>query len=228
MSDHPTAIQRMTVQIRAWEEVGDARATFLSCYALMTGNMLAALEAGQFHDGAWVRRLLEHFADYYFRALADYDADPAAAPAVWRCAHDAACEGRVAAIQNLLLGVNAHINYDLVLATADLLTAEWHALPPATRQQRQEDYNRVNDIISHTIDAVQDTILERREPALDVLDRLLGPVDEWLISREITRWRTAVWMFAIERVEMVDAEQREQQRQAVEETTLRLTRLFGG
>jgi hypothetical protein len=66
----------------------------------------------------------------------------------------------------LLLGVNAHINYDLVLTLVDLLEPEWKQLSAEQCQQRHSDYCHVNEIISLTIDIVQDDVLERSIPTI--------------------------------------------------------------
>jgi len=47
--------------------------------------------------------------------------------------------GEALTVQNLILGVNAHINYDLVLATADMLEPEWSQLDEERRQARHDD-----------------------------------------------------------------------------------------
>ena len=109
------ALTQMQTLILNWQSRSDPRAAFLECYHMMTGNMLDALEACEFQDGAWVNRLLHRFADYYFTALDAYERQPAQAPAVWQLAHNRAFEPRTPVLQKLLLGVNAHINYDLVL-----------------------------------------------------------------------------------------------------------------
>jgi len=44
-------LAQMRDQCERWERAGDRRCVFLSCYATMTANMLAALEAGRFRDG---------------------------------------------------------------------------------------------------------------------------------------------------------------------------------
>ncbi len=73
MPEQPIITERMQNQVRRWEAVADARATFLSCYSLMTGNTLLAIEAGEFHDAKWVHTLMHRFADYYFDALEVYE-----------------------------------------------------------------------------------------------------------------------------------------------------------
>lgn len=55
------------------------------------------------------------------------------------------------------------------------------------------DFCHVNHIIATTIDGVQDQVVERYSPAMDLLDKLLGPLDEWGAARMITHWRDEVW-----------------------------------
>ncbi|MGD2078234.1 MAG: DUF5995 family protein, partial [Chloroflexota bacterium] len=116
---HIQTTERMDSLIDEWQRREDRRVDFLRCYRLMTGNMLLAIEKGEFHDGPWVRQLLDHFADYYFVALANYDDDRPETPPVWSAAHRAAIEPDTLILQNLLLGINAHINYDLVFTLYD-------------------------------------------------------------------------------------------------------------
>lgn len=224
----PQLVDRMRTQVQAWQAVADGRALFLDCYQLMTRNMFTALAAHEFSDRVWVDRLLHRFADYYFDALSAYERDPAAAPAVWRLAHDAACRPGTAALRKVLLGINAHINYDLVLTVADLLQPEWPDLTAAQRAGRQADHEHVNDVIGRTIDAVQDQILDPAMPLLDVFDRLLGPLDELLISRVITSWRATVWRNALALIETTEVGGRQRLIAQVETDALTIGRRIGG
>jgi hypothetical protein len=214
------ALLRMTALASQWEQEDDRRAIFLQCYAMMTRNMLDALEKGRFQDADWVDRLLSHFAEYYFQSLETYEDPDLRTSAVWQHAHSVAIDSDAMAIQNLILGVNAHINYDLVLATADILDPEWSRLDEASRQDRYEDYCLVNDIIGETTDNVQDLVLERIDPRLDVLDKLLGPVDELLTSHLIKHWRGEVWENALRMVEMTTLDEREQLRLHIETASI--------
>lgn len=215
----PTAA-RMAAQVATWQAHGDRRAIFLDCYLRMTRQMLVALDTGEFADPAWVTHLLDRFADYYFDALTAYE-QGAAAPAVWQVAHDAARRPETLTLQNLLLGVNAHINYDLVLVVAELLQPEWPQLTATQQHQRYADYTHVNVIIARTIDAVQDEIIEPGAPVLRIVDLLLGRLDEWATVRVLTGWREEVWQHAVAMLETTDAASRAELRNAVETTTLR-------
>lgn len=200
-------LDRMDLCLQAWSAAADDKALFLDCYRRMTGNMLTAVEQQVFEDAAWVRRLLGHFATYYFEALDAYERDPGETPAVWRCAHDLACRATPSTLQKVLLGVNAHINYDLVLTLVDLLQPEWPHLTPEGRARRYADHCRVNDIIGATIDEVQDHVIEPTMPLMEWVDRLMGPVDERMISMLITHWRERVWQHATGLLELSPHEQ---------------------
>lgn len=217
-----TVLNNMHRHAQQWEAARDRRSVFLGCYALMTGNMLEALEAGRFADGDWVERLLRRFAEYYFDALALYEARQPQTPRVWQLAHNTALRDNVMTVQHLLIGVNAHINYDLVFAVAELLSPDWDSLTVEQRQQRRADYDLVNAIIGETIDRVQDQILEVRSPWLDIVDKLLGPVDEWLVSEIISRWRDEVWQNAIRCVETLAPDERAALREHIEAEALDL------
>ena len=225
--DQDPAVRRMRALIAEWEEAADERAVFLSCYLMMTRNMLEAIKRDEFHDAAWVDMLLHRFADYYFEALEAYEQDEREAPAVWQMAHNAARQGNLLAVQGLLLGVNAHINYDLVLTLLDLLEPEWESLTEEQRAMRYSDHCRVNDVIGSTMDAVQDQVLEPAMPAMDLFDRLLGPLDEKLVSHLISDWRDQVWRKATHLLQTSDMEERLQYLRQVEDEALKLGRLIG-
>jgi hypothetical protein len=222
MSEEEPVLIRMTTLVDQWEAARDRRAIFLGCYRLMTGNMLDAIDAGRFHDGVWVTSLLHHFTDYYFNALALYEQSDLTTPPVWRLAFDATRDDEVTTFQHLLLGVNAHINFDLVFTLTDLLAPEWDNLSIEQRAQRHADHTLVNHIIGETVNAVQDQVIDRHSPWFDFMDKLLGPVDEWLTSRLISHWREEVWDNAVRYLEASDEAARTALHQHIEQQAVRL------
>lgn len=208
-NDAPPIIARMRSVCRGWDAAADQRSIFLTCYAMMTANMLAGIDRREFDDPDWVDHMVQRFAGYYFDALTAYDGDPAAAPRVWRLAHDTCREPDVWAIQKLLLGINAHINYDLVLTLDEMLGSEWSELPDDRRAARLRDYRQVNDIIARTVDAVQDQVLGQAMPVMRYIDLFMGPGDEFLLSHLLFRWRDKIWAYGVRLVEAADLEARE-------------------
>jgi hypothetical protein len=218
-ADDPVLV-KMKALLGDWEAASDRRLIFLTCYELMTQNILAAIEAKDFEDAAWVATLMENFANYYFNALEAYNHDQANSPAAWRIAFNAAQNPHTHVLQNLVLGVNAHITYDLVLALSDLLAPEWSQLPEEKRQMRYRDHCHVNDIINQTINTVQDQVIDRFEPGFAVLDKLLGPVDEWMTSFLISEWREEVWKHATQIIEPASFTSRQAVLQHVEQVSI--------
>jgi hypothetical protein len=220
MSEERLVVQRMTILVDQWEAAHDRRAIFLGCYRLMTRNMLDAIDAGRFYDNEWVNRLLHRFADYYFAALDRFEQDELSAPPAWKLAFDATRDEEVMTLQHLLLGVNAHINFDLIFSLNDLLLPEWAAATLEQREQRHADHELVNRIIGETVDAVQDQVVDKFSPWVEIFDKMLGPVDEWLTSHLISHWREDVWNAAVRYVEATDEDTRAELRQQIEHTAM--------
>ncbi len=204
MSDRNTLLQRMADQIHAWEQSGDRRTIFLACYALMTSNMFAALADDQFYDRVWVQELIGNFAEYYFVALDAYEHQTQPLALVWQQTHDLARNETTTAIQNLLMGVNAHINHDLVLVLDDMLLPEWGGLSAEQRVLRYRDYCTVNTVIGATIDTVQDQVVAPYARLMGIVDQVCGPLDEWCTARLLRGWRKDVWQQAITIIDTPD------------------------
>lgn len=188
----------------------------MQCYTTMSRNMYGAIEEKCFSDPLWVSTLLVRFSDYYFDALDLYQSNRPKAPSVWRQAHDAANNPETNVLQNLLLGVNAHINYDLPLALYDCMEQEWLKLPLKKRLIRKQDHDLVNQIISSSIDDVQDSIIKPLSPTLAALDKLMGRMDEWMLSKIISSWRSSVWEISQLLLEAKTPELRDEIRNAQE------------
>jgi hypothetical protein len=163
---------------------------------MMTKNVLAAIQANDFEDTPWVATLMENFAGYYFQALEAFENGQTRPPDVWGIAFHAAQNPHTHALQILVLGVNAHINDDLVFALSELLAGEWAQLSPEQRQMRYRDHCHINDIINNTINEVRDRVIDRYDPLIGAADKLLGPVDKWMTSLLISEWREEVWKHA--------------------------------
>jgi hypothetical protein len=222
---HPADVTaRMQELVAQWQTAADRRFIFLNCYLVMTRNMQNALAAQEFEDTQWVGALLDRFAGYYFEALELHEREQA--PAIWQLTFAAAAEPRTHVLQNLLMGINAHINYDLVLALGDVLAPEWAGLDESRQLARYQDHCHVNTIIGRSIDIVQDEVVEPLEPVLDLVDRFFGSLDERAASRLIARWREEVWRSTQRLLLATSPADREQVRQDVEAAALRRARVI--
>ena len=233
MGDPASAEQRLETLTQVWTASGDRRAVFSECYLVMTRRVHEGVRTGAFHDGPWVTRLLDRFADYYFDAVAAHgrgndatftvttvttvtattdglEATVAEVPArgcpeVWRGALDACSDPDCHPLQALMLGINAHINHDLALALVDVLD-DWDTLDEGHRLLRQEDHELVNTIIDETTDEVQREVVAQWSPLASALDLLLGPLDEWAFGTLAQSWRSQVWVDAMDLVRLAPEE----------------------
>lgn len=189
-------LDRMDTLVSEWGST-DRRSLFANAYRAMSVTTLEAIASDEFDDSVWVDHLLSNFADYYFHAVDSFEgraADPC--PDVWKLAFDATSNDDIHPLRVLFLGINAHINYDLALCVADVM-GDWAVLDREHQRIRRTDYERVDEIILRTVDMVQDNVVSPSSPAMALMDKLLGPVDEWLFTALIANWRRDTWSDAL-------------------------------
>jgi hypothetical protein len=175
----------------AFEARGDRRAVFLSVYSRVTAAVADRIRRGEFADPAWVSDYLVVFANRYREAVYDYEAGAIDRLAdAWRVAFDAAARGDSLVLQDVALGVNAHINYDLALTLAAV------GVGP-NRAERYTDHSAVTDVIRAVLDEAQDALAARDAPGVGRLDDSLGSFDEWLCVFTVDECRDSAWRTAL-------------------------------
>jgi hypothetical protein len=182
-------LERMDALVAELEVERSPGRYFLSTYTRTTRAVAAALEDGRFEDPAWVEEWDVVFADLYLDALRAYRADPASAPRPWRVAF--AADPALPPVAHVLLGMNAHINYDLpqallaVIATADVDDA--HLM-----DRRRRDHERIDAVLAERVSA-EDGELEKAGPSRTPLDRLMAPLNQAASRRFLKEARLKVW-----------------------------------
>jgi hypothetical protein len=160
---------------------------FLRTYRRTTLAVGKALEDGAFEDPDWVARWDVVFAEYYLRAHdADLSGNRTAVPRPWRLAFGAPSD--LPALGHVLLGVNAHVNYDLPQAILDVISpAEFDDRVLLDRRRR--DHERIDAVLSSRVSAEQDEL--RADETL--VDRLLAPLNRASSRRFLREARQKVW-----------------------------------
>jgi Family of unknown function (DUF5995) len=169
------------------------RREFLQTYQRTTAAVGAAIAAGSFEDPDWVERWDVAFAGFYLAAL---DADlggTGTVPWPWRLAFDA--PATAAPLQHVLLGINAHVNYDLPQALLAVIPDVDFADGPLL-DRRRRDHERIDGVLAERVRA-EDGELAQRAPRT-LLDRALGPVNRWASRRFLREARRRVWHNTIE------------------------------
>ena len=165
-------VDRLQDRIDALPAELDHRRIFIQTYQRTTRAVGAAVEAGFFEDPDWVVRWDVAFADLF---LVAHDHDRLAAsgrpappvPRPWRLAFAASEE--LPTLAHLLLGMNAHINYDLPQALLQVIS-EQDFTDPELLDRRRRDHERIDSILTTRVAA------EDRE--LGGSRTLRGPADD--------------------------------------------------
>jgi uncharacterized membrane protein YgcG len=183
-------IGRMEALLGPLEAAGDPRRYFHATYLRTTRAVRDALTAGLFSDPDWVERWDVAFASWYLDALrADSAGEPVPGP--WAVAFRTGREQPAApALRHVLLGMNAHINYDLPQALLAVISGPEFADPVLLRQRRA-DHQRIDEILSQRVGA-EDAELAGARPR-SATDALLAPLNQAASRRFLREARAKVW-----------------------------------
>ncbi len=182
-------IARMAELLNRLETSGDPARFFLGTYLRTTRAVAVALDAGAFEDPAWVARWDVDFADLYLDALEAYRADPQRAAEPWQLAFGA--KPGLPPEAHVLLGMNAHINFDLPQSLVRMIPPEDFALPDRLALRRR-DHERIDGILAARV-AEEDLALERAGGRRSSLDRVLAPANRTASRLFLRESRRKVW-----------------------------------
>lgn len=197
-------------------QLRDRRGVFVTAYRLITGTLDQWIRQGRFHDNAWVTRYVVSFANLYREALEKQLAGHIAqAPAAWQISLETSAAGLALVIQDLILGINAHINRDLPFALDQV------GIDGATRYA---DHTLVNKALRDATGVVQDRIAEYYASGLGILGTLLGNFDEELTGFSFENAREHAWRSGVALVAAQGNPQRDQIEALVESQAKLLAR----
>lgn len=166
---------------------------FLETYRRTTLAVGKAIHDGQFEDPAWVERWDVAFADLYLAALDRDLAGRGDVPRPWRLAFDAPVA--LPPLRHVLLGINAHINYDLPQALLAVIGDD-EFTEPATMARRRRDHEQIDGVLSSRVAAEDDEL--GAVSARTILDRLLQPLNRMGSRRFLREARHKVWHNTVE------------------------------
>ncbi len=190
-------ILRLEQGAREAQQRGSRGGYFAALYAQMTRAIRDNIQAGTFDDGPRMERLDVAFANRYFAAL---DAARSEVPLAqsWRDTFAAEKSDQHLVMQHLLLGINAHINFDLGVATAEITRAEDLA-------SLEDDFMRVNAILSDLIDEIQKRI-NTISCGFRLIDLIGARLDEAVFQFSLRKSRDWAWQVSQELVVLAPPE----------------------
>jgi Family of unknown function (DUF5995) len=170
---------------------GDPRRAFGATYRRSTVAVAEQVRARGFVDPSWVEGWDVAFADLYLGPItADLDGRPVPGP--WGVAYGyARTDPDKPLLRHLLLGMNAHINFDLPQALLAVISDEEFD-DPVVRARRGEDHRLMDDLLTSRV-AAEDAELDAAGSVRTRLDRALQPANRAATRRFLRESRRKVW-----------------------------------
>src|SRR3954468_9187737 len=194
--------------MRRWQvKLGcDHRAVFDTTYLTLTKYLRREVALGKdskIRDLKYLYTEDALFASLYFRSLKSYAAGKPVPPA-WQIAFDTAKTGEVNAGQDMLLGINAHVQNDMPFVLAAL------GLVRKNGQSRKPDHDAVNEVLADAYQPVIDEITKRFDPILSIPNASWNPIEDIGALEMVREWREQVWRNAERLISAKDKAARDQ------------------
>jgi hypothetical protein len=165
-------IGRMAALLEPLQAGGDQRRYFHATYQRTTIAVAEEIRHGGFADPGWVERWDIAFAELYLEALeAALAGRKPSRP--WEIAFSA--PAGLPALRHVLLGMNAHINYDLPQALLAVITEEQFG-DAALLGRREADHQAIDGVLASRVGAEDDELARLSGPP-PLLGRLLKPLN---------------------------------------------------
>lgn len=161
---------------------------FPALYRQVTLKVKQGTATGFFDDGPRMDRFDALFASRYFAA---YDAfRTGGTPSKsWRVAFQFTQSGQLIILQDLLVGINAHINLDLGVAAGENFQGQ-------ALQDFHGDFNKINDILAGLIPPVE-TVIAQFSPLLGLLEKIGGQDAVKVLDFSLDAARDDAWLHAV-------------------------------
>lgn len=181
------AIERLEAIVVHTRRENSRLGYFAAMYLGVTRAVRDAIIAGEFEDSDRMARFDLVFANRYLDAFDRSERGERATDA-WQVSFSGATKWRPIIVQQLLTGMNAHINLDLGIAAATVA-------PGAELPGLRNDFNTINDVLARlTKRFVAD--VESVSPWIELLDKIGGRSEQQVIKFSIDVARDEAWKLA--------------------------------
>jgi hypothetical protein len=182
-------IHALNMLIENARETGNRIGYFASLYHKVTVRVKEGILNNEFENGPRMERLDVFFANRYLEAVHQWQSGQATS-GPWAVAFEGTRKITVILLQQLLLGMNAHINYDLGIAAVDCAGGN-------DIQGMHRDFIAINNIIGSLTFEVTNEI-SRISPLLSLFGLHSQNGQSILIQFSISNARDGAWGFAEE------------------------------
>jgi hypothetical protein len=183
----------------------DHRGVFSTTYLELTRQLRETLRARPrfFNDAKYLYTEDALFANVYFNSLRAYERGQPVPPA-WQIAFDTAKSSDVNGAQDMLLGINAHVQNDMPFVLA--------ALGQRTKNgaTRKPDHDKMNEILDAAYERVVRQIEDRFDPIVATTNARWTFGDDYAGLEMVKEWREHVWRNAERLLAAKSDEERQQ------------------
>ena len=166
----------------------DHKAVFATTYLELTRTAFDALVADPrlLQWPKWFFREDALFANVYFRSVRQWE-QGRPVPEAWRIAFETAETGEVTGAQDMLLGINAHVQNDMPFVLAQL------GLRDRNGEARKPDHDLFNKVLAEGYQRVVSAVGERYDSTMALTNPPGVPVDDVAGLEIVRQWRENVW-----------------------------------
>ncbi len=162
---------------------------FAVLYNKVTRKIKDCIGEKSFEDCTRMERLDVIFANRYIDAYNSWISGKKTT-ASWQLAFETAVDNTSLVLQHLLVGMNAHINLDLGIASANVMDG-------LALDNIHNDFNTINNVLGAMINNMEDC-LTKVNPLLRLLHLNWFKYDEMLVQFSMNTARDGAWEFAKE------------------------------
>jgi len=196
----------------------DHRAVFADTYLLLTKEMKRTIKRRPhfFSDNRWLIYEDVTFANFYFAVFKR----GVQVPEAWRIAVDTAASGDQNAAQDMLLGINAHVQRDMPYVLASV------GLRKRDGTSRKPDHDSPNKVLAAAYETIVRDVERRYDPFIAVSNSSATPLDDFGGLEVVKGWREGVWRNAERLLNAKTTEERALVAQSIEDNAANWARMI--
>ncbi|EYF04300.1 DUF5995 family protein [Chondromyces apiculatus] len=193
---------------------GDPRAAFPDVYAVITrrvAEQVTRSDGGMYLEPEWISRLAGRFCEMYLETVSRSFSGDTQTCEAWKLAHHYGPQGASLPVQEALLGLSAHINYDLAIGIHDTIVEFGHAKDERMLARYKRDHDQVNEILHGAVYETLELLIERHRCSVtEVVYQRAKTSARWFAMFMLRQWRAQVWDTVLAMLNADTAEEREE------------------
>lgn len=192
MPSHDPLLDEMSTLDERLIADDDERRYFHGAYLRSTRSVMADAQSGRFRDPDWAERWGLAFARLYMDAFWAWERGDAT-PGPWKVAFDVSRNPDIPPVRHALLGINAHINYDLPQALLAVISDDDFS-DTALMATRAADHAHVDSILVRRVPEEDKRIAALEDPGdRNFIDTLMSPLNRTGTRMFLKEGRQKVW-----------------------------------